>query len=270
MKKNNSFSPQHNIYIKKIRKDKFIVVFLRVAILILFLGLWELFASLGIYDPFITSSPSRIAVTIKRLFIENNLFYHIGITLLETFLGFLIAVIAGYFVALALWWSEKLQKVLEPYIVVLNSLPKIALGPIIIVWCGSGMKAIIFMAMLIGVIVAVITMLNGFLATDKEKILLLRSMGANKFQILFKLIIPGSLPTFISMLKINVGMAWIGSIMGEYLVSRAGLGYLIVYGGQVFKLDLVMAATVVLCVLAAGMYALVALLEKVIVKYKNQ
>ena len=126
------------------------------------------------------------------------------------------------------------------------------------------------MAMLIGVIVAVITMLNGFLATDKEKILLLRSMGANKFQILFKLIIPGSLPTFISMLKINVGMAWIGSIMGEYLVSRAGLGYLIVYGGQVFKLDLVMAATVVLCVLAAGMYALVALLEKVIVKYKNQ
>ena len=105
MKKNNSFSPQHNIYIKKIRKDKFIVVFLRVAILILFLGLWEFFASFGIYDPFITSSPSRIAVTIKRLFIENNLIYHIGITLLETFLGFLIAVIAGYFVALALWWS---------------------------------------------------------------------------------------------------------------------------------------------------------------------
>ena len=157
---------------------------------------------------------------------------------------------------------------LEPYIVVLNSLPKIALGPIIIVWCGSGSKAIIFMAVLIGIIVAIITMLNGFLATDKNKILLLKSMGANKIQVLTKLVIPGSLPTLISMLKINVGMAWIGSIMGEYLVSRAGLGYLIVYGGQVFKLDLVMASTVVLCVLAALMYFLVALLEKFIIKYK--
>ena len=124
------------------------------------------------------------------------------------------------------------------------------------------------MAVLIGIIVAIITMLNGFLATDKSKILLLKSMGANKFQILLKLVIPGSLPTLISMLKISVGMAWIGSIMGEYLVSKAGLGYLIVYGGQVFKLDLVMASTVVLCVLATFMYAIVSLLEKVIIKYK--
>ena len=149
----------------------------------------------------------------------------------------------------------------------MNSLPKIALGPIIIVWFGAGSRAIIFMAVLIGIIVAIITMLNGFLATDENKILLLRSMGATKFQILLKLVIPGSLPTFISMLKISVGMAWIGSIMGEYLVSRAGLGYLIVYGGQVFKLDLVMAATFVLCVLATLMYALVALLEKIIIRY---
>ncbi|MBQ8427373.1 MAG: ABC transporter permease subunit, partial [Clostridia bacterium] len=122
---------------------------------------------------------------------------------------------------------------------------------------------------LIGIIVAIITMLNGFLATDKNKILLLKSMGANKLQILSKLVIPGSFPTLISMLKISVGMAWIGSIMGEYLVSRAGLGYLIVYGGQVFKLDLVMASTVVLCILAALMYSLVALLEKILIKHNK-
>ncbi|MBP5686390.1 MAG: ABC transporter permease, partial [Clostridia bacterium] len=201
--------------------------------------------------------------------IEDNFLYHIGITLYETILGFLIAVAAGYVLALALWWSERLRRVLEPYIVVLNSLPKIALGPIIIVWFGSGVKAIVFMAVIIGVIVALITMLNGFLATDKNKILLLKSFGASKFQILKKLVVPGSLPTFISMLKISVGMAWIGSIMGEYLVSRAGLGYLIVYGGQVFKLDLVMASTVVLCALATLMYVLVAFLEKKIIKYKN-
>ena len=119
---------------------------------------------------------------------------------------------------------------------------------------------------LVAIIVVILNMLSGFMATDKNKILLLESMGASKWQILRKLVIPSALPDFIGMLKICVGMAWIGSIMGEYIVSRAGLGYLIVYGGQVFKLDLVMAATFILCVLAAGMYALVALAEKLIVK----
>ncbi len=269
MKNTKEFSPQHSLYIKKIKRETCLVWIFRFLILALIIGLWELFARLNIIDAFISSSPSKIVATIKNLFIENDLLHHIGITLYETLLGFIIAVGLGYAIALALWWSERLRRILEPYIVVLNSLPKIALGPIIIVWFGSGSKAIIFMAVLIGIIVAIITMLNGFLATDKNKILLLKTMGANKFQILFKLVIPGTLPTFISMLKISVGMAWIGSIMGEYLVSRAGLGYLIVYGGQVFKLDLVMASTVVLCVLATLMYALVALLEKVIIKYKN-
>ena len=123
-----------------------------------------------------------------------------------------------------------------------------------------------FMTVLIGLIVAILNMLNGFMATDESKILLLRSMGATKLQILTKLVIPSSLPSFISMLKINVGMAWIGSIMGEYIVSKAGIGYLIVYGGQVFKLDLVMSSVFILCVLAAAMYALVALLEKLVIK----
>ena len=269
MRKNNKFSKAHLSYIKKVKTETAFVWIMRITILIAFIGLWELFAVTGIIDSFISSSPSRILKTIKNLFYENDLFYHIGITLYETLLGFLIAVGLGYAIALALWWSERLRRILEPYVVVLNSLPKIALGPIIIVWCGSGSKAIIFMAVLIGIIVAIMTMLGGFLATDKNKILLLKSMGANKFQILLKLVIPGSLPTLISMLKISVGMAWVGSIMGEYLVSRAGLGYLIVYGGQVFKLDLVMASTVILCLLAALMYATVALLERFIIKYKN-
>ena len=268
MKNEKKFSEMHALYIKKVRKDTIIVWFFRVFILLFALGVWELLAYLNVIDSFLTSCPSKIFTTIGSLFTENDLLYHMGITLYETILGFVIAVGLGYVIALLLWWSEKIRRILEPYIVVLNSLPKIALGPIIIVWCGSGSKAIIFMAVLIGIIVAIITMLNGFLATDKSKILLLKSMGANKFQILLKLVIPGSLPTLISMLKISVGMAWIGSIMGEYLVSKAGLGYLIVYGGQVFKLDLVMASTVVLCVLATFMYAIVSLLEKVIIKYK--
>lgn len=266
MRKISTFSPDHFLYIKKVKQENLFVWIMRFTLLVAIFGLWELLAQLNVIDSFITSYPSKIAVTIVDLFLENNLTYHIGVTLYETMLGFIIAVSLGYIIALLLWWSEKLRRILEPYIIVLNSLPKIALGPIIIVWCGSGSRAIIFMAVLIGIIVAIITMLNGFLATDKNKIILLKAMGANKFKILLKLVVPSSLPTFISMLKISVGMAWVGSIMGEYLVSRAGLGYLIIYGGQVFKLDLVMASTFVLCILAALMYASVALLEKILIK----
>ena len=257
-------------YLNKRKKDKFTIIFLRSFLLIIILSLWEIFAELGFIDPFISSSPSRIILTIKNLLTNDNFIYHIGITLYETLVGFTIAVGVGYLVALLLWWSDRTRKVLEPYIVVLNSLPKIALGPLIIIWFGSGEKSIIFMTFIIGIIVAIMTMLNGFLSIDKNKIILLQSFGANKFQILLKLMIPGSIPTLINMLKISVGMAWIGSIMGEYLVSRAGLGYLIVYGGQVFKLDLVMASTVVLCALATIMYSLIAMLEKLIIKYKYE
>ena len=270
MKNEKTFSPNHLKFVKKLKRENSFIIIMRFLILIMLIAFWELFALVGVIDSFITSSPARIINTIGNLFLENNLVYHIGVTLYETVLGFLIAVLLGYVIALALWWSEKLRRILEPYVVVLNSLPKIALGPIIIVWCGSGSKAIIFMAVLIGIIVAIMTMLGGFTATDENKILLLKSMGATKLQILTKLVIPGSLPTLINMLKISVGMAWVGSIMGEYLVSRAGLGYLIVYGGQVFKLDLVMASTVILCALAAIMYASVALLEKFIIKYKGK
>lgn len=266
MKKKAIYSQGHSLYLKNIRKKAVRVHLLRIGLLLLFFGIWETIAAMQWIDPFIISSPSRILKTIAELAADGSLFYHVGTTLWETLLGFAIAASLGTGVALLLWWSETARRVLEPYIVVLNSLPKIALGPIIIVWFGTGATAIVFMTVLVGVIVATMNMLGGFLATDKNKILLLESMGASKKQILQKLVLPSALPDFIGMLKICVGMAWIGSIMGEYIVSRAGLGYLIVYGGQVFRLDLVMAATFILCLLAAGMYALVALAEKCIVK----
>ena len=235
----------------------------------MFLTVWELSAQFAWINPFITSSPSRIAKSIGELYENGTLFYHVGTTLWETLAGFFIAVALGYGIALLLWWSELFRRISEPYFVVLNALPKIALGPLIIIWCGTGSTAIVFMTVLIGLIVAILNMLNGFMATDENKLLLLKSMGASKWQILTKLVIPSSLPNFISMLKINVGMAWIGSIMGEYIVSKAGIGYLIVYGGQVFKLDLVMSAVFILCVLAASMYAVVAFLERLVIKNRT-
>lgn len=266
MKKQETISKEHLLYLKKVRNKSILINLLRLFVLVFIIGFWELCAQMQWVNPFITSSPSRVAKTIAGLYEDGTLFFHVGTTLWETLLGFTIACVLGYSIALLLWWSEVFRRVSEPYFVVLNALPKIALGPLIIIWCGTGKEAIVFMTVLIGLIVAILNMLNGFMATDENKLLLLRSMGATKRQILTKLVIPSSLPNFISMLKINVGMAWIGSIMGEYIVSKAGIGYLIVYGGQVFKLDLVMSAVFILCVLAAVMYALVALLEKLVIK----
>lgn len=266
MKNQESYSPEHLAYLKKQRNYGILVWTLRIGLLVLLFGLWELVTDLGWADPFLVSSPSRILATIKSLYLEGTLFYHVGVTLAETLVGFVVAVGLGCVIALLLWWSDLLHKVLEPYIVVLNALPKIALGPLIIIWCGTGSKAIVFMAILVSIIIVIMHMLSAFIAVDENKLLLMRSMGASKMQILTKLVLPSSLASFISMLKVAVGMSWIGSIMGEYIVSRAGLGYLIVYGGQVFRLDLVMAATLILCLLAAGMYFLVVLLEKILVK----
>ena len=266
--KHETVSKEHLRYLRRVKTKSFAVNIARISILFLFLGIWELSARYEWINPFITSSPSRIYKTIVDLYKSGALFHHVGTTLWETLAGFTIAVVLGYSIALILWWSEATRRILEPYFVVLNALPKIALGPLIIIWFGTGNESIVFMTVLIGLIVAILNMLNGFMATDKNKLLLLQSMGASKLQVLTKLVIPSSLPNFISMLKINVGMAWIGSIMGEYIVSKAGIGYLIVYGGQVFKLDLVMSAVVILCILAAAMYAVVALIERLVIKNK--
>lgn len=264
------YSKEHLIYLKKIKTEKWIIKLIQISILILLFLIWELFTKWGILDPFFTSSPSRMLKTAKSLYSSGELFTHIGITLYETVIGFVLSTALGYILAVVLWWSDKLKKILEPYIVVLNSLPKIALGPLIIIWVGAGTKAIIVMCILICVIVTTLSLLGSFLSCDKDKILLMKSMGANKIQTFFKLIVPNSMPDFISVLKINVGLSWIGTIMGEYLVSKAGLGYLIVYGGTVFKLDLVMTSTVILCLLAGGMYFVISRIEAHFKKWQQK
>ena len=261
-----NFSLEHKRYLKKLKKEKGFVITCQVLILVLFFALWELLSSLKVIDAFFVSSPSRIASSLVSLFSSGEIWKHIGITFYETMLGFVLATLLGTLIAIALWWSERLRRILDPYIVVLNSLPKIALGPILILWIGSGVKSIVAMCILICIILTIINMLNSFLSCDKNKINLMKSMHANKLQIFWKLVLPNSISGFIAVLKINVGMSWVGSIMGEYISSSAGLGYLIVYGGQILKMDLVMTSILILCVLAGGMYALVCLIEKKINK----
>ena len=265
MKKVN-FSKARRQYLNHLRNEKLLILFLQLALLIVFFGLWELLASTKVIDPFFFSSPSRIAKTIVDLFKNNNLILHIWTSLYETIIGFILATVIGYVIAVLLWWSTRLRKVLEPYLIILNSLPKIALGPMIIFWVGSGTSATVVMCILICVIITTISMLNAFISCDNDKILLMKSMHAKKYQILFKLIIPNSLPEFATALKINVGMSWVGTVMGEYLSSKAGLGYLINYGSQMLKLDIVMSSIVILCLLASGMYLIVSPLEK---RYKK-
>jgi len=219
-------------------------------------------------NAFISSQPSRIVNTIVSLYRNGELFHHVIVTCVETVLGFVLGTLIGILIAIILWWSEFLEKVLEPYLVVLNSLPKIALGPIFIVWIGAGPAAIVVIAMTISVVVTILEVLNGFLGVDGDKIKLVKTFGANKVQILTKVVLPSSLPVMVNALKVSVGLSWVGVIVGEFLVSKAGLGYLIVYGGQVFQLDLVMASVVILAAAAFLMYRAVAWFEKLVVKRK--
>ena len=265
-KKKERISEEHLRYLRKERGKTLFVISMQILLLVQFFVVWELLAKREIIDSFIFSCPSKMWSSFKSLAEQGVLWRHVSATLLETVIGFLSATAIGLIVAVILWSIEPLRRILEPYIVVLNALPKIALGPIIIIWVGAGRQAIIVMAILISVIITIINILNGFLSVDKDKILLMRTLSANRAQILIKLVLPSNLSNIIAALKVNVGMAWVGTIMGEYLVSREGLGYLIVYGGQVFNLSLVMCSTVILTVLAAVMYFCVLILEKAVAR----
>ena len=261
-------SVDHLAYLLKRKRYRQLVLLTQVLLLVGFIGLWELAARLHFIDPFIMSQPTRILQTLLSLHHGGMLYHHIWVTVVETFAGFTLGTIAGTLIAIALWWSDFLAEVLDPYLVTLNSLPKIALGPILIVWMGQGMQAIIAMALLVSLIVTILGVYSGFAQVDQNMIKLLKSFGATKKQILKKVILPSSIPNIVAALKINVGLSWVGVIVGEFLVSRAGLGYLIVYGGQVFRLDLVMTSVIILCVAAALMYQAVILLERIAVKWQ--
>lgn len=260
-----NISEDRKKYLRKNKINKIAILITQILIVIGLIAIWEILANVGIIDSFIASQPSRILKTFMNLS-QNNLLEHLGVTVFETIIGFISGAILGVIIAIILWWSHFLSKVSEPFLVILNSLPKIALGPVIIIWVGAGMPAIIVMALSISLIVTVLEILNGFLSTDKELIKMAKTFSANKFQTLTKIVIPANISTFINSLKVNIGLSLVGVISGEFLVSKAGLGYLIVYGGQVFQLDLVMTSVIILAVVAALMYEGVVLLGKVVQK----
>ena len=258
-------SKERAAYLQKQKRKKYIIRTIQISVVIILLAMWEILANIGVIDSFIMSQPSRMVKTLLNLG-ENGLLTHLGVTCMETLIGFLLGTVLGVGLAVLLWWSKTLSRICEPFLVVLNALPKIALGPVFIVWVGAGMQAIIVMALAISLIVTVLEMLNGFLSTDEEMVTMVRTFGADRRQVFTKVVMPSNLHTLFNSMKVNIGLSLVGVIAGEFLVSKAGLGYLIVYGGQVFKLDLVMTSVVILAVVAALLYQSVVITERVITR----
>ena len=256
-------SKERRQYLKKQKQRKRHILYWQIGILVVFIAAWEIAARVGLIDSFILSQPTRILRTYFNM-AQNDLLMHMGVTIYETLVGFLLGAALGTLLAIVLWWSAFVSKVSEPYLVVLNSLPKIALGPVIILLAGAGTRAVIFMALAISLVVTVLEMLSGFRSTDPELIKMARTFGASKRQIFSKIVLPANLTTLFNSLKINIGLSLVGVIAGEFLVSKAGLGYLIVYGGQVFQLDLVMSSVLILAVLAALMYESVVVAQRLV------
>ena len=266
-KPKEGISNDRKIYLKKIKLRRGEILITQISIVVIFIALWEILARIGKIDSFITSQPSRVLETFLNLS-SNDLLRHLKITCIETLVGFSLGTIMGVVISIILWWSPFMSKVSEPFLVVLNALPKIALGPIIIIWVGSGTPAIIVMALAISLIVTILNILNGLISTDKEKIKMAETFNASKLQILTKIVIPANISTLFNTLKVNIGLSLVGVISGEFLVSKGGLGYLIVYGGQVFKLDLVMTSVIILAIVAAVMYESIEILEKIVMKQR--
>ena len=249
-------------YIAANRRHHRIVSFARVFILIAFLILWEVCADLKIIDSFFFSSPSRVVVSFITLLEKNALLTHIGITLYETILSFLLVFFISMVCATLLWYSTKLTEILEPYLVVLNSLPKSALAPLLIVWLGANVRTIIVAGMSVAIFGSVINLYTGFQDADPDKRKLIATLGGTKKDELTKIVLPSSVPLILSIMKVNIGLCLVGVIIGEFIGARQGLGYLIIYSSQTFKLTTVLMAILVLCIIAMGLYSILNLIEK--------
>ena len=262
-------SNEHKVYLKKLRKEKILVFLFRFLIIFSSVILWEVLAKMEIINTFTFSSPSRVITTLMGLIKNKFLFTHIGVTLYEVLLSFILATLIGFVFSVILWAMPLVAKIFDPYLTILNSLPKVALGPLIIIWVGASTNSIIFMSLLISTFITIINIYNGFISTDKSYITLMKAFGANKFQIFRKVIIPSNYITMISALKINISMNLIGVIMGELLVSKKGIGYLIMYGSQVFNIDLVITGVFILGIISYLMYFAIDKLELFILKRRN-
>lgn len=258
----NRSSSEQALYIKKLQRHQKKVLFIQIFLLIFFILIWEISSEMGWINSFIFSSPSRMFRAGMDLMNNGRLLIHIGITLAETFASFFLVAAFSIFIAVLLWWNHTLSEILEPYFVILNSLPKSAMAPIFIVWLGNNMKTIIVTAISVAIFGSILNLFTSFISTDPDKIKLIRTLHGSRIDCLTKVVLPMNLPSILSILKVDIGLCLIGVVIGEFLAAKEGLGYLIIYGSQVFKMDWVMLSIVLLCLIAVGLYKCITWLEK--------
>ena len=259
-------SKEQREFIRRYKFNKLLIFFIQVMIVVIFFGTWQYLSNNNIINSFIFSSPTKVVNTIYGLYLGGDLFHHIWVTVYETLIAFGIGLVLSVGISILLYLSNRLYKVLDPFLTCLNSLPKVALGPMIIIVAGANTKSIILMAILINLIVSVVVITNGFYSTDKTRLKLMKSFKASKYQILKYLVIPSNYKTIISSFKLSISMSLIGVITGEFLVSQAGLGYLIIYGTQVFNLDLVISGILLLIIISYILYKVVEYIEKLLLR----
>ncbi|MCI8991661.1 MAG: ABC transporter permease [Eubacterium sp.] len=255
-------STERNHYLREIKKRKIRIHLIRILIIAVFLILWEITASCGIIDSFFFASPSRLVQCFIFLTKENAFFSHISITLLETAVSFLLVTLLSLLCAILLWYFKTAANATEPYLVILNSLPKSALAPLLIVWFGGNMKTIIITGLSVAIFGSVLSLYRGFQEVEPDKYKLIATLGGNKKDVLFKIILPSNIPNLLTIMKVNIGLCLVGVIIGEFIAARKGLGYLIIYGSQVFKMDWVILSILVLCVIAFALYQIITVVEK--------
>lgn len=258
----NTLSAEQANYLHQVKRSLVLISLSRFLLLFTFLILWECSSQLGWIDSFFFSSPSAIIGLFIKMCEDMVIIKHITVTLLETLISFLAVTLFSVLCSILLISSPKAAKVLEPFLVILNSLPKSALAPLIIVWLGTGMKTIIIAGMSVAFFGSIINMYTGFTQVEEEKIKLIYTLGGTKKDTLFKVVLPSSIPILVSNMKVNIGLALVGVIIGEFLAAKEGLGYLIIYGSQVFQLDLLIMSIIILCLIAIGLYQVINVIEK--------
>ena len=260
-------STGHRHYLRHYHFHRLLVIFFRIFLLTGFLFLWEFCASHQIIDSFIFSSPSKIMNALLLMISDHSIFLHLGVTLYETFVSFFLVIFVSILFAILLWYSNNLSEILEPYLVVLNSLPKSALAPLLIVWLGATKTTIIVTGMSVAIFGSILNLYTSFRSTDPGKIKLIYTLRGNHLHVLTKVILPYSIPAIISNMKVNIGLCLVGVIIGEFLAAKEGLGYLIIYSSQVFKMDWLLMSICILCVFAIFLYALIDFGDKLYFKH---
>lgn len=257
----DGISANQQLFLDAHRRHHHIISLCRLLLVVVFLGLWETAAVKKWIDPFFFSSPSGIVKYLYNMLADRSFFTHTGITLLETVASFLLVTLLSLLCAMLLWYVHGLAEVLEPYLVILNSLPKSALAPLLIVWLGTGTNTIIVAGISVAIFGSIINLYTGFTQADPEMLKLIYTLGGNRLDALRKVILPGSVPLILSNMKVNIGLSLVGVIIGEFLAARRGLGYLIIYGSQVFQLSMVITSIIILCAIAMVFYKLIQNLE---------